>query len=62
MVGEKMIMAQTLTALEVPAPVYDLICDLLRKHGGIDCSVWMFMNEEPAKLMFQGCQVIRREV
>lgn len=51
-----------LTSMELPAPIFDQICALLRENGGIDCSVWTFMNEEPANLMFQGCQVIRREV
>lgn len=47
------------TAIELPADVFDQIAAMFRAHGGIDCSVWTFMNEEPVRMKFQGCPVIR---
>lgn len=49
-----------ITALEVPAEIYDRIVAMLRKHGGVDCEAFPFMNAEP-RLEFQGCKVIRWE-
>lgn len=49
-----------ITALEVPAEIYDRIVSMLRKHSGVDGDAFPFLNAEPAKLKFQGCHVIRQ--
>ena len=50
---------QVISALELPAEIYDQIVSIIRKESKLDCNVWTFMNKKPEKIYFQGLQILR---
>ncbi len=50
-----------LTAMEMRRSVYDQICAMIRQHGGIDGTVWTFINKPNPEITFMGMPIIVRE-